>query len=697
MDTVATLLRAIGHFQAGELDAAEGLYRRVLESEPDQPDALHLLGLVMLQRGDAAGAVRAIAHAAAGRPDDSEILCNLGHARRTSGDFAGATEAFGRAAALDPGSLDAHHGLGVARHAGGDPAGAARAFERATELDPGDAGAWKNLGNARRAAGDADGARAAFERALALDPSYAQAHADLAALLREKRRFRAAAEAAGWALALDPDLVSAYRTRAHALAQMGRTDEAARVLADGAARTGDPGLAVRDALLVPVLPAGVDEITAGRARARDRLARLRAAGPRLDDPLRQVGVTNFYMAYQGLDDRDFQRDLAGLYLDACPGLAWTSPETPAGGGRLRLGIASNYLYPGHTIAKLCAGLVAHLPRDRVEVVLIRPGAGDDPIGRAADAVVALPPDLARARQAVAAARLDALLYTDIGMDPLTYFLAFARLAPVQMVTWGHPVTTGIPGLDLFLSTTDLDGAADQASYTETLARLPVLPVHYARPAPPDPARNRAALGLPEGRRLYVCTQTLFKIHPDFDAAVAAILRRDPDGVAVFIAGNMPALAERFRDRLARAHPDIVDRLLFLDYLPQADFTALCAAADVLLDTFHFSGGNTSFEAFAAGTPVVTLPSGFLRGRFTAGLYAKMGIADLIAGTPEIYVDLALRAARDRDWNRHLRDRILAAGPHLFEDRAAVASFADFLVDTARGRPAKARRAKARRA
>ena len=67
------------------------------------------------------------------------------------------------------------------------------------------------------------------------------------------------------------------------------------------------------------------------------------------------------------------------------------------------------------------------------------------------------------------------------------------------------------------------------------------------------------------------------------------------------------------------------------------------AADVLLDTFHFSGGNTSFEAFAVGTPVVTLPSGFLRGRFTAGLYRKMGVADLIAETAESYVDLALRA------------------------------------------------------
>lgn len=60
-------------------------------------------------------------------------------------------------------------------------------------------------------------------------------------------------------------------------------------------------------------------------------------------------------------------------------------------------------------------------------------------------------DLAGVRQAIAAERLDVLFYTDIGVEPPTYFLAFARLAPVQCLTLGHPVTTGIPNMDYFLS------------------------------------------------------------------------------------------------------------------------------------------------------------------------------------------------------------------------------------------------------
>jgi len=711
-DTVQLLLQAIAHFQAGRLDAAEGLYRKVLDIDSEQADALHLLGLVLIQRHDPAAA-ETIARAAALRPDDAEIQCNLGLARRIAGDLPGEAEAFAHAAAAEPTSVDAQHGLGTAlRQLGrvadavaahrraadlapgeadvhnslgislreaGDLAGAIAAFERGVELSPELAAVWKNLGNARRAAGQAEQARIALDQAIALDPNYAEAHNDRAILLREKRRFEDAAAASARALELNPDLVEAYQNRAHALQQLGRAEEAVDLLAAGSRRTGDPGLAIREALVLPVLPDSADEIARGRARAEGVLKNLRTRNVHLHDPVRQVGATNFYMAYQGLDDRRFQSDLAGLYLDACPELAWNSPETPAGGERVRLGIASAYLHPGHTIAKLCAGLIEHLPRDRLEVVLIRPGSETDAISESADDVIRLPRTLTRAREAVAAARLDALLYTDIGMDPLTYFLAFARLAPLQLVTWGHPVTTGIPNLDVFLSTLHIDTPDDQDSYSEELVRLPALPVHYTRPTAPDPLPDRAALGLPVDRRLYVCTQTLFKIHPDFDAALAEILRRDPDGTAVFIAGAMPALAAKFEARLRRAHPDVAERLLFLDFLSPDGFLGLCAAADVLLDTFHFSGGNTSFEAFSVGAPVVTLPSEFLRGRFTTGLYREMGIDNFVARTPEHYVDLALATARDQSAGQFIAD----ARDRLFENRAGLDALADFVIGRTR--------------
>src|SRR5947199_133897 len=82
------------------------------------------------------------------------------------------------------------------------------------------------------------------------------------------------------------------------------------------------------------------------------------------------------------------------------------------------------------------------------------------IPRAADSVVTVPQDLAAAREAIARLELDVLFYQDVGLEPLSYFLAFSRLAPVQLTSFGHPDTTGIPNLDYFLSSSsyELPGA-----------------------------------------------------------------------------------------------------------------------------------------------------------------------------------------------------------------------------------------------
>ena len=143
--------------------------------------------------------------------------------------------------------------------------------------------------------------------------------------------------------------------------------------------------------------------------------------------------------------------------------------------------------------------------------------------------VEVPTNLPAARQAIAGQRLDVLYYADIGMDPVTYSLAFSRLAPVQCVTWGHPVTTGLDTIDYFISMDAAEPEDAAEHYTETLVRLKALSVYYYRPEPPASLKDRAAFGLPEECHLYSCPQTLFKLHPEFDDLLGAILRRDPQG------------------------------------------------------------------------------------------------------------------------------------------------------------------------
>jgi predicted O-linked N-acetylglucosamine transferase (SPINDLY family) len=298
--------------------------------------------------------------------------------------------------------------------------------------------------------------------------------------------------------------------------------------------------------------------------------------------------------------------------------------------------------------------------------------------------MALPAGLDAARRAIADLGLDILFYQDIGMEPVSYFLAHARLAPVQCVSFGHPDTTGIPNVDYFISNDLFEPPGAAAHYSEKLYLLHDLGTlaYYYRPAPAPRQPTRAELGLPEGVRIYYCPQTPYKFHPDLDAVLEAILRSDPDGMLAVPRPRYPAWESLLLRRIERTLGDRMNRVLVIPQRPRDGFLSLLGAADVLLDTLHFNGMNTSLLGFAAGTPIVTLPGAFQRGRHTAGMYRKMGVSECVASSPEDYVDIALRVARDRDYRKAIQDKIAARRDVLFEDDRVVREFERFFLEAA---------------
>ena len=97
-------------------------------------------------------------------------------------------------------------------------------------------------------------------------------------------------------------------------------------------------------------------------------------------------------------------------------------------------------------------------------------------------------------------------------------------------------------------------------------------------------------------------------------------------------------------------------------------------ADVMLDPFPFCGGNTTYEALGVGTPIVTLPGHYLRGRLTSAMYQLMGITTPIASTADEYVKLAVRLATDQDFGREVRRSIVETREILFDVSSNAHSF-----------------------
>src|SRR5262249_58481114 len=123
----------------------------------------------------------------------------------------------------------------------------------------------------------------------------------------------------------------------------------------------------------------------------------------------------------------------------------------------------------HTIGRLNLGRIEQLSGGRLEIVVLSVGEHRDEMSsafrEAADRFVSIPGDVAAARRLIAEEELDLLFFADVGMSTFTQALSHSRMAPVQCATWGHPVTTGSPMVDLFLSSELLEIAEADEHYT----------------------------------------------------------------------------------------------------------------------------------------------------------------------------------------------------------------------------------------
>lgn len=651
--------QALAQHQAGAFAEAQDLYLALLRRAPEVSQARHLLGVLRHQTGDTSSGARLIKAAILQDPGEPVFHGNLSTLLIALAEPTAETAAE-RALILAPGFLDGLINRATARLHRGAVREAARDFRELIHQSPGMTALHDRLANALEAAGD------------------------FAAALPWRRRMVCAA----------PEAAPSYAGVANSLMMSGDGGEARRNLVRGTVLAPSLAAGFRAAHIHSRVPTDAREISLGRRRLFEFLDDATSEVGGVTDPAREIGVTNFNFTYHDVNNRELARRVGEFHLRAAPSLVWTAPHCrrrPAPGRRIRLLIVSVFL-GAHTIGKLFGAVLARLPRERFEVIAASHAKPGDKawVGQmqGADAQVVLSHDLAEARRQLASAEADILLYLDIGMDPFTYFLAFSRLAPVQAVCVGHPDTTGIPTIDYYLTSRGSEPEDWRDHYTERAILLEEFPFFYNRPPPVAGLMGRRDLGLPETATLYTCPQTLFKMHPDHDDVFPEILRRDPNGMLMLIESAQPLETERMRSRLARVAPDVMDRVRFQPRMNGVEYLGFVAAADLLVETFGFAGGNSTYEALSTGTPILAYAGKHMRSRVTLDLLTMIGLGDCVAEDRESFITDAIELANDTDRRRELRRRVPQASPMLFERQSAVDGLAAFLeraVDAARGR------------
>jgi predicted O-linked N-acetylglucosamine transferase (SPINDLY family) len=694
------LQEALEHHRGGRLAQAEACYRRVLEREPENVDALHFLGVVAYQRGEHEQAERLIARALSLNAANAPAQNNLGNVLRERGRAEEAMAAYRRALELAPDYLDAHLNLGAALVGARRFDDAEAAYRRLVGVRPESVEGLINLGNVLREQGRLDEAIASYRDAIRLRPDIATAHYNLGCCLRDRGSPDEAIESLGRAVALDPGMVDGHVALANILSDRDRRPEAVAVY-ERALALAPEDVQVRWARTMSQLPA-VYEDEAEPALRRAEFARALAdldawfVGERVARGFKAVGVQQpFTLAYQEYDNRELLARYGGLCARLMGDWLARQPAAPAPGARsrtspLRVGVVSDHFRNHSVWNAIVKGWFAEIDRDRFALHAYYMGTQED--AETAYAKERAARFLAGGRALEEWVRViredapDVLVYPEIGMDPMTARLASLRLAPAQLATWGHPETTGLPTIDAFLSAEDFEPAHAEAFYTERLVRLPHLGCFCPRSEVRPMQVDLRDLGIEPDRPVFVCPGVPFKYAPAHDRVFADIaLALGRCRFVMFVHPNAPLserLARRLRASFARRGLEMDDFVTFVPWLSRGAFFGLMRAADAYLDTIGFSGFNTAMQAVECGLPIVASDGAFLRGRLASGILRRMGLAELIADSDERYVAVAVKLASDAAYRDGVREKILAAIPAVFADRAPVRALEDCLRQAA---------------
>ena len=637
------LLRtALQHQQAGQLDQADQVCRNILTKDPKHADALHILGTLAAQTGRKEHAADLIRQAIAHKPNYPEAYVNLGNVLFDLGQTDEAIAAFREAVKLRPNLHLGYYNLGNALSHKREFDEAIAAFRRAIELSPDYAASHYNLGNALYQKQRFDDAVAAFRRAIELRPVHAQAYNNLGIALSEIGQRDDAIAAYQRAIALKPDFADAYGNLGTALLKTGRFDEAMSAYQ-------------RALQLTPREPSAhsnLADILFQTARFDECVIAYRAALALNPNNTQRhsnfLFMLNFHPGFSATAIAEESRLWNRLHAERLHPYIQPHSNDRDPNRRLRIGYVSPD-FRDHCQALFTVPLLSNHDHQNFEIVCYSDVSCPDPLtSRLRSKADQWQSTCGLADEQLAAQiRRDRI---DILVD-LTMHMAHNRLplfarkpAPVQVTWLAYPGTTGLSAIDYRLSDPYLDPPGmDESIYSERTHRLP----HSFWCYDPLDGRDVPVNPLPAATSGFVtfgCLNSFFKVNDAVLRLWAEVLRAVPDSHLLFAA---PPGATRQRVlQLLELQGIAPQRIHFAPRLPRQKYLELYHHIDIGLDTFPYNGHTTSLDSFWMGVPVITLVAQTIVGRAGLCELMNLNLPELIAHTPQQYVQIAAGLAND---------------------------------------------------
>jgi predicted O-linked N-acetylglucosamine transferase (SPINDLY family) len=673
---------AFARHQAGKLSEAEAIYRQILSVAPNNPDALHLLGVLAGQAEKPEIAVDLISRAIAVQPGIADFHNNLAKFLKDGERFEESVAACRRALALNPKHVEAYNNLGLALKALDQWDQAIAAYAEVFKLKPDHAEAHKNLGEALKAKGQIDRAIAEYREAIRLRPNYAQAYNSLSVALRENWELDGAIDTASRAISYKSEYADACNNLGNALRLKGRIDEAAAAYRraiefapDSAFVHGNLALALLEQWKLEEAIAESTEalrLKSDYPEAYNNLGNIYKEQARFDEAIESyrkaialapknadyhdnlVYFLNFHPDYDAArvlaEHQAWDRQHARALRGEIPHKNDRSPNR-----RLRIGYVSPD-FRNHVVGRNMLPLLREQDHQAFEIFCYSNGRNADAVTAQFHGYADYWRDVWRDSDEQLATRIredriDILVDLALHMAG-NRLLAFARKpAPIQATFAGYPGTTGMTAMDYRLTDPYLDPPGESDSnYAERSIRLASTFWCYDhRQEMPD---VQALPALSAEHITFGCLNNFCKINN----RVLELWARTMQSVA---GSRLLVLCwpGRHRDWFLRtmARQEIAeDRIEFADPRPLGDYLRLYHRIDIGLDTFPYNGHTTSLDSYWMGVPVVTLAGKTAVGRAGLSQLTNLGMTELAAGGEDEFVSIAKELAGDLDRLKSMR-------------------------------------------
>ena len=632
---------ATKHFQNGKISEAKDICIDILKTEPNNYNALYLLGVIEFQTKNYLKSVEIITKTIEINPNNSEYYNFKGIALVHLNKFEEAIQSWSKAIETDPNNVDAYNNRRNALIKLKRNDLALKDFDVAIKIKPNFAQAYNNRGVILKDLNRLDLALESTNKAIEINPKYADAYNLKGAILRELKQIEESIKNYNKALELNPNFANAHVNRGNILLNENKQIE----------------LALESFSKALKINPNLDFLFGKYIHTKTWLSNWNFIDEEINSLKNKIingeKTATPFPVLSLIDLPDLQKKNAIKFVENQYSL--TSNLGPimkkTSNKKIRIGYYSAD-FNNHPTSFLMVHLLELHDRSSFEIFCFSlQNRKDDEmrkrVSKACDKFL----DVSLKSDAEIA-KISRDLEIDIACDVMGFtkgnkFQIFAeKCAPIQVSYLAFPGTTGANFIDYVIADKTLISKELQKHYSEKIISLPgTYQVNDSTKKISDKVFTREELGLPKNGFVFCCFNNNYKILPSVFDIWMRLLKKIKGSVLWLLVENSTA-KENLKKEAVKRNVD-ENRIIFAKIMPLADHLARHRCADLFIDTFPYTAHTTCSDALWAGLPVITRVGNSFPSRVSASLLTAIDLPELITHTEKEFEDLAIEFANNK--------------------------------------------------